>query len=275
MQINWIGQSLGAEIIFPLVRKDIHPDRENAHIKVFTTRPETLPAVQFIAVSPSHHIVKAAIENIDTRLNAYLETLPSLGPDTKEGYKLYAGYDVSHPLDPEVRIPVFVAPYVLGNYGKGAVMGVPGHDNRDHEFWKENFSKVGPEETFGVRLAVNDNSITVPELKAELTSPEGTMTELCGDMEGKTIEEGAIAIVKQLEKLDLGARRAVHRLRDWLISRQRYWGTPIPIIHCESCGIVPVPEEKLPVLLPEGDKLTRRDRSSLLHHPEWVNTTCP
>jgi leucyl-tRNA synthetase len=275
MQENWIGQSLGAEISFPLIRTDIHPDGENASIKVFTTRPETLPAVQFIAVSPSHHVVKAASENIDTALDIFLDKMSSLPPESKQGYKLYAGYDVAHPLDPQVRIPVFVAPYVLDNYGEGAVMGVPGHDKRDYDFWKENFSKVSPEEPFSVRIAVNDNSITVPEMKAQLTSPEGTLTELCGDMEGKTIEEGAIAVVKQLEKLELGARRAVYRLRDWLISRQRYWGTPIPIIYCDSCGTVPVPEDKLPVLLPENITLTGRGRSPLQNHPEWVNTTCP
>jgi leucyl-tRNA synthetase len=274
MQDNWIGQSLGAEITFPLVRKDIHPDGENASIKVFTTRPETLPAVQFIAVSPSHHVVTAASEAIDTTLDKFLQKLPSLPPDSKEGYRLYAGYDVEHPFDPEVRLPVFVAPYVLENYGEGAVMGVPGHDQRDHDFWKENFSKVDPDEKLSVRLAVNDNSVTVPEMKAQLTAAEGTLTELCGDMEGKPIEEGAIAIVKQLEKLGLGNRRAVYRLRDWLISRQRYWGTPIPIIYCDSCGTVPVPEDKLPVLLPDDITLTGRGPSPLLNH-EWVNTPCP
>src|SRR5437667_12337554 len=100
MQENWIGQSHGAEITFPLVRTDIHPDGENAAIKVFTTRPETLPAVQFIALSPSHHVVNAAFDNIDTSLYKFLDKLPSLPPDSKEGYKLYAGYNVAHPLDP-------------------------------------------------------------------------------------------------------------------------------------------------------------------------------
>src|SRR5438045_6384997 len=113
MQGNWIGQSFGAEISFPLIRSDVHPDGEKAAINVFTTRPETLPAVQFIAVSPSHHIVRAALENIDTNLAKYLEKIPSLPPESKEGYKLYAGYNVSHPLDPNVQIPVFVAPYVV------------------------------------------------------------------------------------------------------------------------------------------------------------------
>ena len=100
MQQNWIGRSLGAEITFPLVRKDIHPDGEKACVKVFTTRPETLPAVQFLAISPSHHVVTAASENIDTSLDSYLEKMPSLPRDSKEGYKLYAGYNVEHPLDP-------------------------------------------------------------------------------------------------------------------------------------------------------------------------------
>ena len=274
MQENWIGQSFGAEITFPLVRHDIHPDGEKAAIKVFTTRPETLPAVQFIAVSSNHHIVKAASKNIDTLLDEFLEKMQSLPPESKEGYKLYAGYNVSHPLDPEVQIPVFVAPYVVEGYGEGAVMGVPGHDKRDFDFWTKNFSKIGPNDEFSVLTAVNDDSITMPEIKEHLSNPEGTLTELCGDLEGKTIQEGANAILLQLAKTDLGLPRAVYRLRDWLISRQRYWGTPIPIIYCDSCGTVPVPEEQLPVLLPENITLTGRGQSPLQNH-EWMNTTCP
>lgn len=274
MQENWIGQSLGAEITFPLVRKDIHPDRENAAIKVFTTRPETLPAVQFLAVSPSHHVVEAAKDNIDTALEAFLKKLPNLPPDTKEGYKLYAGYDVSHPLDPNVRVPVFVAPYVLDDYGEGAVMGVPGHDQRDYEFWKKNFSQITPNSEFSVLIAANDTSITVPEMKEGLSNPEGTLTELCGDLEGKTVSEGVTAILTQLTKTNFGSARAIYRLRDWLISRQRYWGCPIPIIYCKSCGAVPVPEEQLPILLPDDVVLTGKGRSPLLDH-EWVHTICP
>ena len=275
MQENWIGQSIGAEITFPLVRKDIHPDGEKAAIKVFTTRPETLPAVQFIAVSPSHHIVQAAVQNIDTALEEFLTGLASLPTDSKKGFKLYSGYNVAHPLDPNVHIPVFVAPYVVEGYGEGAVMGVPGHDQRDFEFWKENYSKIDPnQDSSSVLIAVNDNSITVPKLKETLSNPEGTLTELCGDLEGKSVPEGAKAVISQLSKSGLGAAKAHYRLRDWLISRQRYWGAPIPIIYCDSCGTVPVPEDQLPVLLPENVNLTGRGRSPLMDH-EWVNTVCP
>jgi len=111
-------------------------------------------------------------------------------------------------------------------------------------------------------------------MKEQIPNPEGTLTELCGDLEGKTISEGVRAILMQLMKNNLGSARAVYRLRDWLISRQRYWGTPIPIIYCDSCGTVPVPEEQLPVLLPEDVVLTGKGRSPLLDH-EWVNTVCP
>src|SRR5271170_8302127 len=188
MQENWIGQFRGAEVTFPLVRKDIHPEGEDAAIKVFTTRPETLPAVQFIAVSPSHHVVQAAVQNIDTALEEFLAQLPSLPPDSKKGFKLYTGYNVAHPLDPNVHIPVFVAPYVVEGYGEGAVMGVPGHDQRDFEFWKENYSKVDPnQDSPSVLVAANDNSITVPELEGTLPNPKGTLTELCGDLEGKSV----------------------------------------------------------------------------------------
>jgi leucyl-tRNA synthetase len=272
MQENWIGQSLGAEITFPLVRKDIHPDGEKAAIKVYTTRPETLPAVQFIAVSPYHHIVKAATENIDTSLDRFLQQVPSLPPDSKHGYKLYAGYNVAHPLDPKVQIPVFVAPYVLEDYGEGAVMGVPGHDKRDLDFWRENSLQVDQDSS--VRIAVNDDSITVPEMRETIWSPAGMLTDICGDMEGKPATEGAMAIVQRLEKLGLGKAKAVYRLRDWLISRQRFWGTPIPIIYCDNCGTIPVPEHDLPVLLPDDVTLTGRGRSPLVDH-EWTKTTCP
>ena len=274
MQENWIGRSPGAEITFPLIREDIHPAGADAAVKVFTTRPETLPAVQFIAVSPSHHVVKAALENIDTSLEAFLENLPQLPPDSKAGYKLYAGYDVAHPLDPNVRLPVFVAPYILDDYGEGAVMGVPGHDKRDFEFWKENYSKLGLDEKMSVLIAANDDSVTIPELKEQMTTQEGTLTELCGDLEGKSIHDGARIMVEQLERMGLGRHKSQYRLRDWLVSRQRYWGCPIPIIYCESCGTVPVPEDQLPVLLPEDVVLTGKGRSPLLDH-EWVNTSCP
>jgi leucyl-tRNA synthetase len=274
MQENWIGPSRGAEITFPLVRPDIHPEGPDAAIKVFTTRPETLPAVQFIAVSPSHHIVRAALDNIDTSLENFLQKLPQLPPESKTGYKLYSGYNVAHPLDPNVSLPVFVAPYVLDDYGEGAVMGVPGHDKRDFDFWKENYSKVDQDEKFSVLIAANDESITMPELKEALTAREGTLTELCGDLEGWEIDEGRATLIEQLAKKGLGRAKSLYRLRDWLISRQRYWGCPIPIIYCHFCGTVPVPEDQLPVLLPAGIDLTGKGRSPLLDH-EWVNTTCP
>jgi leucyl-tRNA synthetase len=273
MQENWLGRSLGANISFPLVRKDIHPDGGEAGVTVFTTRPETLTAVKFIAVSPSHHIVKAALKNIDSALQAFLDTLPSLPPDTKKGYKLYKGYNVCHPLDPNVEIPVFVAPYVLDNYGEGAVMGVPGHDQRDFEFWKENYRALGETEEFSVLAAVNDDSITMPELKQSLTNPEGTLTDLAGDLEGKPVSEGVEAILQQLVNKKLGGSKATYRLRDWLISRQRHWGAPIPMVHCTYCGTVPVPEEQLPVLLPENVEL--KGKGSILKDHPWVHVDCP
>ena len=217
---------------------------------------------------------KIFLANIDSSLDAFLKEVPSLPSDSKKGYKLYAGYDVAHPLDPNVRLPVFVAPYVLDDYGEGAVMGVPGHDNRDLEFWQENYDKLGRGTEFSVRLAVNDDSITIPEMRTQLNNPIGTLTDLAGDLEGKPSEEGGRIMITQLMKTKSGTPRLVCRLRDWLISRQRYWGTPIPMIHCDSCGTVPVPEDQLPVMLPDEVHLTGKGPSPLSEH-KWVNTKCP
>ncbi|KAF5666428.1 leucyl-tRNA mitochondrial [Fusarium denticulatum] len=272
-QKNWLGKSTGASVKFPVLAMghDIH-----AVIEVFTTRPDTLFGVQYVALAASHPIV-AKLAASDPELQAFIDTIPGLPADSKVGYLLPhlrainpLAYHEETPDATKVSLPVYVAPYVLGDYGEGAVMGVPGHDLRDNAFWKEHHYDVPVRQ---VLSASEDESTTA--LKNEPFVEHGVMTEHSGSFKGKNSVAAGEEIVKLLEKADLAKRVEKWRLRDWLISRQRYWGTPIPIIHCDSCGPIPVPDEQLPVKLPDVDWAETRNGSPLESSPEFVDTTCP
>ncbi|KAF5671501.1 leucyl-trna mitochondrial [Fusarium heterosporum] len=272
-QKNWLGKSTGATIKFPVLAMghDIH-----AAIEVFTTRPDTLFGVQYVALAATHPIV-AKLATSDPELQAFLDTIPGLPEDSKVGYVLPhlrainpLAYNEDTPDATKVSLPVYVAPYVLGDYGEGAVMGVPGHDMRDNAFWKEHHYDVPVRQ---VLSASEDESTTV--MKNEPFVEHGIMTEHSGSFKGKHSTAAGQEIIKLLEKADLAKPVEKWRLRDWLISRQRYWGTPIPIIHCDSCGPVPVPDEQLPVKLPDVDWAETRNGSPLESSAEFVNTTCP
>ncbi|KAF5598302.1 leucyl-tRNA synthetase mitochondrial [Fusarium pseudocircinatum] len=272
-QKNWLGKSTGASVKFPVLAMghDIH-----AAIEVFTTRPDTLFGVQYVALAASHPIV-AKLAASDPELQAFIDTIPGLPADSKVGYLLPhlrainpLAYHEETPDATKVSLPVYVAPYVLGDYGEGAVMGVPGHDLRDNAFWKEHHYDVPVRQ---VLSASEDESTTA--MKNEPFVEHGVMTEHSGSFKGKNSVAAGEEIVKLLEKADLAKRVEKWRLRDWLISRQRYWGTPIPIIHCDSCGPIPVPDEQLPVKLPDVDWAETRNGSPLESSPEFVNTTCP
>ena len=275
MQRNWLGKSKGATIKFPILAydQDVH-----AAIEVYTSRPDTLFGVQYLALAATHPIVTKLAET-DPELQAFLDTLPGLPPDSKVGYMLPHIRAINplayHPDTPDATkqsLPIYVAPYVIGDYGEGAVMGVPAHDARDHAFWR---THRGDEPVRYVLASNEDESTTV--IPNEPFLDHGIMTAHSGPYKGKPSQEAGEMLVKMLAEAGLAKPVEKWRLRDWLISRQRYWGTPIPIVHCASCGEVPVPDEQLPVLLPEVDAhwAGKKTGNPLETLDEWVNTECP
>jgi len=274
MQKNWLGKSIGACVKFKVTTTDMQtrPD-----IEVFTTRPDTLYGVQYVALASSHPIVQEMARS-DAELQLFLDEMPGLPEDSKAGYML-SGVQAINPLASEYKtpaatkasLPIYVAPYVLGDYGDGAVMGVPGHDPRDYAFWKYNRNKDS------VRTVIVPLEDSKSRLINQPYTQHGKLTSDCGPYAGRTTADAAELIVKFLKSKSLGSPAETWRLRDWLISRQRYWGTPIPIIHCETCGPIPVPEDQLPVKLPYVRTHWKDGKvgNPLENVHAWVNTPCP
>ena len=283
MQRNWLGRSSGAKIKFPVFVDGVDGILD---VDVFTTRPDTLYGVEYLALSLDHPIVLKAAES-DQELRHFLDNAHSLASDSKVGYRL-SGVSAYNPLveDPHLSrmLPVFTAPYVVSDYGEGAVMGVPGHDSRDLAFFKYNMNpefipvaiKPGPAEDDS---RSNDDTFDglVPAKEATAFTQKGFLTARCGKYAGMHSQEAAKQIVSDLKRAGRGNFVDRWRLRDWLVSRQRYWGTPIPIVHCTNCGPVPVPTDQLPVELPkiEGDWLKGKKGNPLESSEEWVHTECP
>jgi leucyl-tRNA synthetase len=278
MQRNWLGKSYGAKIKFPMHREH---SLGGIDINVFTTRPDTLYGVEYIALSLDHPIVIEAAKE-DEGLRTFLSETAMLPPDSKVGYKLKCFcVNPLHGIDKESphlarRLPVYVAPYVLSDYGEGAVMGVPGHDARDFAFFKEN---ANPHSIPIILEADVSNSVSGDVLinEAKPFTQEGFLTTKCGKYHGLHSRDAGKVITTDLKATGRADFVEQWRLRDWLISRQRYWGAPIPIIHCGDCGPVPVPADQLPVKLPElqGDWLKGKRGNPLESSEEWKNTKCP
>ncbi|MGY8818476.1 MAG: leucine--tRNA ligase [Pseudomonadales bacterium] len=266
MQRNWIGKSRGMEISFPY---DVASIGSEGVMKVFTTRPDTLMGATYVAVAAEHPLATLAAQN-NAQLQAFIDECKRGGVAeadiaTQEKKGLATSLRVQHPLTGEL-LPVWVANYVLMNYGEGAVMAVPAHDERDFAFATKYDLPIKPV----VRTSAGD------ETPAPWNDAYGEHGELInsGDFDGLDFDGAFDAMEAALQRKGLGQARTQFRLRDWGISRQRYWGCPIPIIHCETCGDVPVPEDQLPVVLPE-DVVPDGAGSPLARMPEFYDCSCP
>jgi leucyl-tRNA synthetase len=271
MQTNWIGRSEGGEIVFETAPSEHHAGGED--IRVFTTRPDTLFGATFMVLAPEHPLVaqltapdrRAEVEAYAAAAEAETE-IERLSTD-REKTGVPIGADAINPVNGE-RIPIFVADYVLAGYGTGAIMAVPAHDERDYAF----------AETFGLpirRVVAAPGEEETPLEGAYVAHTAGETLVNSGPYSGLPADEGGRQIVADLEARGAGRAAVTYRLRDWLISRQRYWGTPFPVIHCERCGIVPVPDEDLPVLLPDTVDYGGSGVSPLTRDEAFLNVPCP
>ncbi len=266
MQRNWIGKSEGVEISFAL---DC-PGVDKKEIRVFTTRPDTTFGVTFMVLAPEHPLVpkltspdkKAEVEDYIARSRQQTEIERLSTEKEKDG--VFIGSYVVNRLNGE-KVPIWIADYVLMAYGTGAVMGVPAHDERDFAFANKY--------SLPIRVVIAPPGWQGGELEEAYTE-SGIMVN-SGQFNDLPSQQGIEEISDFLEKKEWGKRTVTYRLRDWLISRQRYWGAPIPMIYCPNCGTVPVPEEDLPVLLPEDAEFKPTGESPLKYHEQFVNTTCP
>ncbi|RJQ29734.1 MAG: leucine--tRNA ligase [Peptococcaceae bacterium] len=266
MQENWIGRSEGAEINFPVAGSD-------DIITVYTTRPDTVFGVTYMVLAPEHPLVEKLIAGTDkekeirefVRKVQRLSEIARTSVETeKEG--LFTGAYCINPLSGE-KVPILIANYVLLEYGTGCVMGVPAHDQRDFEFAR----KYG----YPIKVVIHPPGAGLDPATMEAAYEEEGIMVNSGRFDGLYGREGIRAVTSYLEEKGWGRSRVNYRLRDWLISRQRYWGAPIPIVYCDKCGTVPVPEDDLPVLLPRAVKFKPTGRSPLAECPDYVNTACP
>ncbi|PWB79517.1 MAG: leucine--tRNA ligase, partial [Methylocystaceae bacterium] len=270
MQRNWIGRSEGLLVRFALAGDPA------GEIEVFTTRPDTLFGAKFIALAPDHPIARKAAET-DPGLAAFAEECRHTGTSVaaietaeKKGYD--TGLEAVHPFDPDWRLPVYVANFILMDYGTGAIFGCPAHDQRDLDFSRAYglgaTPVVCPEGVDPATLVIGDTAF----------DGEGRLVN-SRFLDGLTVDEAKEEVAKRLETAQLhgcpqGERKINYKLRDWGVSRQRYWGCPIPVIHCPDCGVVPVPDADLPVVLPD-DVTFDKPGNPLDHHPTWKHVACP
>ncbi len=264
MQANWIGRSEGADLEFAV-------DGDGS-LRVFTTRPDTVFGATFMVIAPEHELVQQ-IPTKDRRreVDAYVEQtraeteIERLSTE-HEKTGVFTGAYAINPFTKE-RIPIWVADYVLATYGTGAIMAVPAHDARDFEFAKKY--------QLPVRQVISPTPTpSTKPLEAAFESYDGFLVN-SGPYSGLSVKDGTAKITAEAEGRGIGKRTVIYRLRDWLISRQRYWGVPIPVVYCPDHGIVPVPMDQLPVPLPDNAQFRSDGQNPLAHTPEFVNTTCP
>jgi leucyl-tRNA synthetase len=279
MQRNWIGRSEGMLVRFALDPKTLPEDPSPAgetELKIFTTRHDTLFGAKFMAIAADHPLAQAAAAK-DPKLAAFIAEVKRIGTaqeiiDTAEKQGFDTGIRAIHPFDPDWTLPVYVANFVLMEYGTGAIFGCPAHDQRDLDFVNKyglgNTPVVCPEGQDPKTFVITDTAY----------DGEGRMIN-SRFLDGMTIEQAKEDVAKRLEgtvrgNMPVGERQVNFRLRDWGISRQRYWGCPIPVIHCPKCDVVPVPDQDLPVVLPE-DVSFDKPGNALDHHPTWKHVSCP
>lgn len=277
LQTNWIGKSVGAEVIFQVLTGEgeqaAGSPAHQSQITVFTTRPDTLWGATFMVLAPEHPLVQQ-ITTSDQKpaVEAYIQQalrqsdIQREAAD-KEKTGVFTGGYALNPVNGE-RIPIWIADYVLMTYGTGAIMAVPAHDQRDFEFARKY--------DLPILVVIQPDQLDPiqPEQITEAVPALGRMVN-SGELTGTPGEEAFDRVIGMLEKQGLGKRAENYRLRDWLISRQRYWGAPIPIVYCPEHGAVPVPEDQLPVLLPDDVEWLPTGESPLKLHPNWKKTTCP
>jgi leucyl-tRNA synthetase len=264
MQENWIGRSEGARVWFPLAGRD---DR----LEVFTTRPDTLFGASFLALSP-HHPLAQELAAQHPGLSAFIAECDRIGTseaaiETAEKKGWRTPIEALHPLMPGKRLPVYVANFVLMEYGAGAIFGCPGHDQRDLDFARKYDLPVIPV------VAPPGVQPAAVVIGAEAYTGDGVLIN-SAFLDGLSVPAAKRKVIEALERKGDGRAEIQYRLRDWGVSRQRYWGCPIPVIHCQACGVVPVPEADLPVKLPE-DVSFEQPGNPLDHHPTWKHTPCP
>ncbi|QXM05910.1 leucine--tRNA ligase [Crassaminicella indica] len=266
MQKNWIGKSVGAEVEFKI-------DDSDKILNVFTTRPDTIYGVTYMVLAPEHPYVTELTKGTEYEKSVkefveklqYLSEIERTATNVeKEG--MFIGKYAVNPLTGK-NIPIYIANYVLMDYGTGAIMAVPAHDERDFEFAKKYDLEIVPV------IKPKDDSVDVYNLDKAYTN-EGVMVN-SGKFDGMDSKEALVQISDYLEKEGLGKKTINFRLRDWLISRQRYWGTPIPIVNCKDCGSVPVDEKDLPVMLPTDVVFSGKGESPLTTSKEFIHTKCP
>ena len=268
MQANWIGKSTGAHVVFSTEAGD--------DIKIYTTRPDTLWGASFMVLSPEHPLVeKLTTADQAAAIASYQTTAASMSEmdrtaENREKTGVWTGSYAINPVNDQ-KIPIWIADYVLMDYGTGAIMAVPAHDQRDFEFAKK-FD-------LPIDVVVQPEDETLDAATMEDAYPhDGVMVNsgpLDGIPAGKSDGQSVPAAIKWLEDNNKGEGTANYRLRDWLISRQRYWGVPIPMIYCDTCGTVPVPADQLPVVLPEDVEFSARGGSPLAKMTDWINCPCP